>query len=143
MFNNQQKSDNAESGEEKLLELYNNLPDSEREKLISFAEFTAANCEPRDIKIEKPVFGERPADESVVAGIKRLSAVYHMVDRSKILHETSALMAEHMMQGKAAAEVIDDVEALFARTYEKQFGVPAVPAIESDESEENAEIEES
>ncbi|MCW8888471.1 MAG: Crp/Fnr family transcriptional regulator [Gammaproteobacteria bacterium] len=130
MFDIKQNNDNAESGEAKLIEIYKKLPDSEREKLISFAEFTAANCDPRDIQVEKPVFVERPEDESVVAGIKRLSAVYHMVDRSKILHETSALMAEHMMQGRAAAEVIDDVEALFERTYEKQFGVPARETIE-------------
>ena len=125
MFNIQQKSDNAESSEEKLIEIYKKLPDVERDKLLSFAEFTLASCEPRDLIIEKPLFVERPADESVVAGIKRLSAVYHMVDRTKILNETSALMAEHMIQGRAAAEVIDDVERLFERTYEKQFGLPA------------------
>jgi len=125
MFDIKQKSDEAESGEARLIEIYKNLPDAERDKLLSFAEFTAANCEPREKIIERPVFIERPAEESVVAGIKRLSEVYHMVDRSKILHETSALMAEHMMQGRAAAEVIDDVERLFERTYEKQFGLPA------------------
>lgn len=30
-------------------------------------------------------------------------------------------MAEHMIQGRAAAEVIDDVEALFERTYENNL----------------------
>jgi len=134
MFDIKQNSDNADSGEAKLIEIYKKLPDSEREKLISFAEFTAANCELRDVEVEKPVFVERPEGESVVAGIKRLSVVYHMIDRSKILHETSALMAEHMIQGRAASEVIDDVEALFARTYEKQFGVSAI------ENEESGEI---
>lgn len=131
MFDIKQKSDNAPSGEAKLIEIYKKLPDTERDKLLSFAEFTAASCEPREVKIEKPVFVERPEEESVVAGIKRLSDVYHMVDRSKILHETSALMAEHMIQGRAAAEVIDDVEALFERTYEKQFGIPARETEES------------
>ena len=125
MFDIKQQSDDAASSEEKLIEIYKKLPDVEREKLLSFAEFTLTSCEPRDLIIERPVFVERPAEESVVAGIKRLSEVYHMVDRSKILHETSALMAEHMMQGRAAAEVIDDVERLFERTYEKQFGLPA------------------
>jgi len=125
MFDIKQQSDTAESGEAKLIEIYKKLPDIERDKLLSFAEFTAVSCEPRDLIIERPVFVERPADESVVAGIKRMSEVFHMVDRSKILHETSALMAEHMMQGRAAAEVIDDVERLFERTYEKQFGLPA------------------
>ncbi|MDH3353735.1 MAG: Crp/Fnr family transcriptional regulator [Chromatiales bacterium] len=131
MFDIKKKGDNGASGEEKLLELYKTLPDSEREKVISFAEFTAANCEPRDVKIEKPLFIERPADESVVAGIKRLSEMYHMIDRSKILHETSDLMAEHLMQGRAAVEVIDELEILFSKTYEKQFGVPAIENGES------------
>jgi hypothetical protein len=131
MFDIKQKSDNADSGAEKLLEIYKKLPDSEQAKVLSFAEFTAANCELRDIKVEQPVFVEGPADESVVAGIKRLSGVYHMIDRSKILHETSALMAEHMLQGRAAAEVIDDVERLFERTYQKQFGVAVETTRES------------
>ncbi len=125
MFNIKQKRDRASSTETRLIEIYKKLPDVEREKLLSFAEFTAASYEPHELKIEKPVLAERPADESVVDGIKRLSAIYRMVDRAQILHETSALMAEHMIQGRAAAEVIDDIEVLFERTYEKQFGLPA------------------
>ncbi len=124
MFDIKSKND-SESRESKLIEIYKKLPDIERDKLLSFAEFTAANCDPRDLIIEKPIYVERPPEESLIAGIKRLSGVFHMVDRSKILHETSALMAEHMIQGRAAAEVIDDAERLFERTYEKQFGLPA------------------
>jgi hypothetical protein len=108
---------------ERLTRLFQRLAPADRETLLAFAEFLAgrsgAAAEPVAARPE-PV--ARPADESVVAAIKRLSAVYHMVDRSKMLHETSALMAQHIMQGREAGAVIDDLELLFLRHYERQYG---------------------
>lgn len=104
----------------RLVQLFNRLPTTERETLLAFAEFLVSrSAMPVDIT---PKLSERPAQESVVAAIKRLSASYHMLDRSKMLHETSALMTEHLMQGRPAPEVIDELEALFRRHYQKQFG---------------------
>ncbi|WP_127477610.1 Crp/Fnr family transcriptional regulator [Sulfurivermis fontis] len=104
----------------RLVQMFNRLPTAERETLLAFAEFLVARSDvPLDVT-PKPI--ERPAQESVVAAIKRLSASYHMLDRSKILHETSGLMTEHLMQGRAAAEVIDELEELFRRHYRQQFG---------------------
>lgn len=106
----------------RLAALYNRLPAAERETLLAFAEFLVGRSGvPVDIT-PKPV--ERPAQESVVAAIKRLSASYHMLDRSRMLHETSGLMTEHLMQGRPAPEVIDELEALFRRHYQQQFGEP-------------------
>lgn len=42
-----------------------------------------------------------------------------MLDRSKLLNETSALMAQHVMQGRSAVEVIDELEVVFQTHYEK------------------------
>jgi hypothetical protein len=104
----------------RLTQLFNRLPTAERETLLAFAEFLVTrSAVPLDIT-PRPM--ERPAQESVVAAIKRLSAGYPMLDRSKMLHETSGLMTEHLMQGRPAAEVIDELEALFQRHYQKQFG---------------------
>lgn len=104
----------------RLVSLYTRLPAAERETLLSFAEFLVSrSAVPLDIT---PRPCERPAQESVVAAIKRLSASYHMLDRSKMLHETSGLMSEHLMQGRPASEVIDELEALFRRHYQQQFG---------------------
>lgn len=104
----------------RLAALYNRLPAAERETLLAFAEFLVSRSGvPVDIT---PRPTERPAQESVVAAIKRLSASYHMLDRSKMLHETSGLMTEHLMQGRPAPEVIDELEALFRRHYQQQFG---------------------
>lgn len=104
----------------RLVQMFNRLPTTERETLLAFAEFLVSrSAVPLDVT-PKPT--ERPAEESVVAAIKRLSASYHMLDRSKMLHETSGLMTEHLMQGRPAAEVIDELEVLFRRHYQKQFG---------------------
>ena len=108
--------------DDRLADIYTSLDDEARRSLIDYAEFLASRCEPEetvDIEIKHL---PRPDEESVVAAIKRLSDVYHMIDRSKMLHETSGLMGEHLMQGREASEVIDDLEVLFQKYYEKQFG---------------------
>jgi hypothetical protein len=57
----------------------------------------------------------------VVKAIKRLSESYFMLDKDHMINETSALMAQHIMQGRAAAEVIDELEAVFSRHYQKRL----------------------
>lgn len=103
----------------RLADIYDRLPETEQKTLLDFAEFLAARCEPA----ESPSFElkeiPRPQEESVVAAMKRLRETYHMLDHSKMLHEASSLMAQHMMQGRPAAEVIDDLEVLFRRDFDK------------------------
>jgi hypothetical protein len=68
------------------------------------------------------VFELRPAEESVVAAIKRLRRTYPMLDGGSLLNETSALMAAHVLQGRPAAEVIDALEALFSARFDAYRG---------------------
>ncbi len=111
------------SDSERLIEIHRRLPEAAQAELMNFAEFLAQRPPPvEDQAPVQPMHVARPEQESVVAAIKRLSGVYHMIDRSKMLHETSGLMAEHLMQGRAAAEVIDELERLFEKYYKKQFG---------------------
>jgi hypothetical protein len=49
--------------------------------------------------------------------IKRLTRTYPMLDRRKLIGRTSQLMAEHALQGRAAVEVIDELEMVFERYY--------------------------
>lgn len=108
--------------ERRLREIFERLGKRERESLLDFAEFLAARCPAETPEAAEPRHTPRPEKESVVAAIKRLSATYYMIDRSKLLHETSGLMAQHVMQGRDAADVIDELELIFQRHYEKQFG---------------------
>jgi len=109
-----------------LLKHYSGLDEAQRATLMAFAEFLAhRETTQADDQgtlaippIEEPKAIPRPSRESVVGAIKRLSQTYHMLDRSKMLDETSALMSAHIMQGREAAAVIDDLESLFRNYYE-------------------------
>jgi hypothetical protein len=105
--------------ERRLAKLYRALGATDREALLAFGEFLAQRAEAsqRRPQTVRPDPLERPAEESVVAAIKRLRRAYHMLDRGDLLHEASSLMSAHVLQGRAAAQVIDELEALFARHY--------------------------
>lgn len=106
-----------------LLDNYTKLDATDRATLRAFAEFlvsrgggSAKQDEPETKPLE-PKAIPRPKQETVVGAIKRLSEAYPMIDRQLLLTETSSLMSAHIMQGRPAAEVIDDLEALFAAHY--------------------------
>lgn len=108
----------------KLLKLYSALNEQDKLSLLAFAEFLLQRVGPeaaadRQPPLLKPKPIPRPEVESVVAAIKRLSESYHMLDRSALLTETSSLMTAHIMHGRSADEVIDDLEALFERYHEE------------------------
>lgn len=104
---------------EKLTELSGQLDHEGQKQLLEYTEFLLARYPAAEIQVQEPKKVPRPEQESVVAAMKRLSATYDMLDRSKVLHESSALMAEHMLQGREAESVIDDLETMFQRYYQK------------------------
>jgi len=69
--------------------------------------------------IPEPKFVERPENERVVDALKRLSSVYPMLEKKKLLDKASTLVAQHVMFAKPAKEVIDEIEKLFAEAYAK------------------------
>jgi hypothetical protein len=104
--------------ERRLVQLFKRLGDQDQETLLAFADFLAGRevtDAPQVVEEPRPV--PRPSKESVVAAIKRLSATYPMLDKGRMLNETSSLMVEHVMQGRPASEVIDQLEEVFARHY--------------------------
>ena len=109
--------------EKKLIRLFNSLASPERDMLMGFAEYlvTRAKQQASAVKetLPKPLEIPRPESESVVAAIKRLSRSYHMLDDARLLNETSVLMSQHVMQGREAEHVIDELEQLFERFYEE------------------------
>lgn len=111
-----------DSDQRKLLDLYTRLDPQDRRTLCSFAAFLAGQDSSvggrEDAIVHQPAPMERPRPESVVKAIKRLSASYHMLQREKLLDETSSLMMSHVMQGREAESVIDELEALFAKHYQ-------------------------
>jgi len=107
---------------EKLLACYDSLSREDRATLLKFARFLARQQadDAAQGESEAPVSLEptpipKPENETVVGAIKRLSASYHMLDKSDLLTETSSLMTAHIMHGRDVDEVIEELEALFIR----------------------------
>jgi hypothetical protein len=104
--------------EKKLLELYRGLPGDVGDQLLAFAEFLVQRHPPVETAVATPLTIPRPDEETVIGAVKRLSRTYPMLNKDTMLHETSGLVAQHLLQGRAAAEVIDDLEVVFQRQYE-------------------------
>lgn len=123
--------------EERLLKLYTSLSEADRHTLLAFAEFlssgvprpqtvmpqvSTASAKPSIAATQKkapePAHVPRPEGETVVAALRRLSTTYHMLSKSKMLNVTSTLMSQHIMEGRDANEVIDELERLFEEQYQ-------------------------
>jgi hypothetical protein len=103
--------------EKRLREILGELPEMPAVALLEYAEFLAARYSgPKEITA--PLDIPRPEKESVVKAIKRLGATYPMIDRARMLNETSVLMTQHVIHGRDATEVIDELEVLFRRHYQ-------------------------
>jgi len=118
----------ADEIEKRLVEIFQRLPAAQAEALVEFAEFLlmrhgAAGQEPArhigSAEIPAPVDIPRPTGETVVKAVKRLRVTYPMLDARKLLNQTSELMTQHLVQGREAAVVIEELEILFRSSYEK------------------------
>jgi len=109
----------ADNQEKKLLKCFAGLDDERKKSLLEYAEFLYERSEKINSPLAEPKIIPRPETETVVGAIKRLSASYAMLDKQHMLHELSGLMAQHMMQGRAAKDVIDDIEHVFQHQYEQ------------------------
>ncbi len=105
----------------KLLNIFSDLDKNDQSSIVSFAEFLLekAKQDGRLMVVDQPVDISRPEEERVVAAIKRLSATFPMLKKSSMLNETAALMSEHILKGRSAKDVIDELEALFKVRYEE------------------------
>ena len=108
--------------QQRLIKMFGQLSKSDQDSLLSYAEFLldrqAGHVEPAEVE-QSPREIPRPQSETVVAAMRRLSQTFHMLDKSDLLHEASELMTAHLMQGRPAAEVIDELEVIFRRHYER------------------------
>jgi hypothetical protein len=108
----------------RLLALFKRLSEQDRAALTAFAEFLAERGEASgdgEGERSEPQLPEdiaRPDAESVVAAIKRLTRTYPMLQRQALLNETSTLMTAHVLQGRAAGDVVDELEIVFRAHYE-------------------------
>ena len=111
--------------DKKLLEYVRELPPDQQETLLAFAEFLAGRARATKPPVSaEPLPIARPAEESVVHAIKRLRETYPMLDHGKMLNEVSSAMTQHVMHGKPAKEIIDELEQMFRAQYENMADAP-------------------
>lgn len=118
-----------------LVTLLEQLPPNDLEAVTRFAEFLlsrgagvpaiAGNAAqvadaPAELPEPKPI--PRPDNEKVVAAVKRLSQTYFMLDKKEMLGVTSDLVTQHILHGREAGEVIDELENLFEQRYRRLAG---------------------
>ena len=103
--------------EDRLLQLYRALDVAGRRGLLDYAEFLSGRVTTSADPVPEPDSIPRPAEETVVAAIRRLSETYFMLDKGGMLHKAAGMMAEHVLQGRKAPQVIDDLEKAFAKAY--------------------------
>jgi hypothetical protein len=104
---------------QRLQKLYAKLDDSGRHALLEYAEFLAAR-QPQTAEVpEQPRDLPRPDGESVIAALKRLRATYPMLDSAPLLDAAATLVTAHVLHGRSAVEVIDELEKLFGSAYAK------------------------
>ena len=114
------------SAEQQLTEYFQQLAAGDQTTLLAFAAFLAGRSSPprtvtvkppEPVAIPEPEIIERPAGESIVGALKRLSKSYSMLDKAEMLSATSDLVATNIMQGSDPVGVIDELEAIFRTHY--------------------------
>lgn len=108
--------------ENQLLDLFERLAPEQQEGLIAFAEFLNGSVPDAAGTASEPVAIPRPESETVAMAIRRLVRTYPMLDRKRLMAEASQFMAQHALEGRPAHEVIDELEAVFARHYQQLRG---------------------
>lgn len=125
--------------EQRLLDHFRKLSPEDAHSLLRFAAFLAENATAspatdqtakpasteeqtttaaKQPEIPKPNLSQRPENERVVDALKRLSNAYPMLEKKILLDKASGLVAQHIMFGKPARDVIDQIEKLFADAYD-------------------------
>jgi hypothetical protein len=124
-----------QSDEKQLLRQFRALSEANRKSLLDYAEFLGT----RDAGLitepvpQLPLVIPRPEQESVIKAVKRLMQTYPMLEREKLLHETTALVSRHVMHKDPAPGVIDELELVFKRHYDAHLQAAVSPNLENKE----------
>ncbi len=107
------------------------LTDAEVTSVLDFAQYLRDRRPTAPKPTTEVVKIPRPADESVIAAIRRLSQTYPMLDRGTVFNEASSLMTRHVVQGESREDTIDRLEALFRSRYTSLQGKSVSEEVDS------------
>ena len=104
-----------------LIEILETLDAECQASLFDFAEFLQSKGNLIVKEVGGPVEISRPDKETVVGAIKRLKNTYPMIESMTVFSSASELMTDHMVKGRDAVEVIDEMEKIFEDFYAKML----------------------
>ncbi len=106
---------------DRLQALFSELGAEDRHALLRYAEYLqeSAGMEGGSGARQEPLDLPRPDDERVVMAIRRLAKSYPMLNHDRLLRQSADLMSAHLVSGRAAVEVIDELEELFQQQYQR------------------------
>ncbi len=110
-----------EKNSKKLLEIFESLDTERQGSLFDYAEFLQAKGGLVVRELGEPVEIPRPEEETVVGAIKRLKLAYPMIESISVFSAASTLMTDHMVKGRDAIEVIDEMEKIFDEFYQQML----------------------
>ena len=101
--------------------LMSQLGDEHQRAVVDYATFLVQqyNIQTQVEAGLEPTAIARPESESVIAAIKRLKKTYYMLDTDNLLDETSSLMGQHILRGREASAVINELQSLFEAKFKK------------------------
>jgi hypothetical protein len=98
----------------RLVALLEKLDDEGRRTLVEYAELLASRID-RSAASSPP--SAPPPGETVLQAVRRLNRTYPGSRRGALLQPVGELLAQHMVDARAAGEVIAELEALYARVH--------------------------
>ncbi|HKJ87554.1 MAG TPA: Crp/Fnr family transcriptional regulator [Gammaproteobacteria bacterium] len=115
--------------EKRILAALEQLSEEQQEQVVEYAEFlgqragaragTGETAAPAVPTPESPQPVEKDPEEGPVQAIKRLRRTYPMLDRSKLLDETTNVMTKRYLRNKPEDEVIEEIEEIFEQHYQR------------------------
>lgn len=96
----------------KLVALVAQLDDEGRRTLLEYAEFLVSRVE---ADVAPGHVTEGPAGETVLQAVRRLNRDYPELRKAALMRPVGELLSQHMVDARPAAEVIEALEALYAR----------------------------
>lgn len=112
-------SSQLKKSSKRLIDFYKSLPSAQQAALLEYAEFLGSKYATAVIVPLEVYDIPRPDSETLIAALKRLRKTYPGLDNAGLLNQSSALMAQHLIQGREAKQVIDDLQVLFGKHYQQ------------------------
>ena len=104
-----------------FLELYESLDETRQASLADYAQYLLDKHGSITKELPQQVDIPRPDEETVVGAIKRLKQTYPMIESMQVFSSASSLMTDHMIKGRVANEVINEMEKIFEDFYNEML----------------------